>query len=417
MKIGYACQALGVPQSAMKSCILKNATEVRLMDLTAHNLNALDHLIDYNIEQGISLFRISSDLIPFASHPVNQTPWWQLCSSRLSTIGHKIKQSGMRVSMHPGQYTVLNSPQAEVVSRAIDDLRYHVRMLDSLGVGSEHKIILHIGGIYQNKRISTERFISHFRQLDDSIRCRLVVENDDKAYNIEEVLDIGFRLGVPVIFDNLHHELNPSPAPVSHADWIGLCLSTWNVVDGTPKIHYSQQDPLKKAGSHSATVRVKEFMRFYHSIYDEKLDIMLEVKDKNLSAVKLINCLCLKTIQALEMEWSRYKYSVLECSPQSYAQLRMLLRDKDQYPAIEFYTIIEQALDLPREKGNCINAAQHVWGYFRTRATATERQKFLALLEAYSQSRVSLAIVKAFLRKLAVKYQQSYLLNSYYFVL
>lgn len=417
MKIGYACQAVGVPQSEMKSCILKNATEVRLLDLTAHNLNALDHLIDYNIQQGISLFRISSDLIPFASHPVNQTPWWQIFSSRLSAIGNKIKQSGMRVSMHPGQYTVLNSPLAEVVSRAIDDLRYHVRMLDSLGVGCEHKIILHIGGIYQNKRTSIERFIRHFQQLDDSLRCRLVVENDDKAYNIEDVLDIGYQLGIPVIFDNLHHDLNPSPAPVSHTIWIKQCLSTWDEADGTPKIHYSQQDPLKKAGSHSATIRLEEFMQFYYTIQEENLDIMLEVKDKNLSAIKVINTIFPKTIQALELEWSRYKYSVLECSPSVYAELRMLLRNKSQYPALEFYALLEQALESPREKGNCINAAQHVWGHFKSRATTAEREKFAALLESYKLSRVTIATVKAFMRKLAVKYQQSYLLNSYYFVL
>jgi len=110
--------------------------------------------------------------------------------------------------MHPGQYTVLNSPNEEVGARTIDDLNYHTRVLDSLGVGVEHKIVLHIGGIYNDKKQAIKRFITNYHHLDDSVKGRLVLENDDKSYNVNDVLEIGTILNAPVIFDNLHNEIN-----------------------------------------------------------------------------------------------------------------------------------------------------------------------------------------------------------------
>ena len=109
MSIGYACLAIAVPGSDIKGCTLKNATEERLLSLIGHNLDSLERMIDYNVNNGIKLFRISSDLIPFGSSLAAELPWQQIYaeSFRISVIRSR---AGMRVSMHPGQYTVLNSP-------------------------------------------------------------------------------------------------------------------------------------------------------------------------------------------------------------------------------------------------------------------------------------------------------------------
>nr|WP_051258531.1 hypothetical protein [Atopococcus tabaci] len=93
-------------------------------------MHSFEKMVDYNIEEGIGLYRISSDLIPFGSSPVNGLRWWELFREDFERIGQKINQSGMRVSFHPGQYTVLNSPSEDVVERAIEDLRYHNLMLE-----------------------------------------------------------------------------------------------------------------------------------------------------------------------------------------------------------------------------------------------------------------------------------------------
>ena len=331
MGIGYACIALGVPDTDLKSCTLKNASPERLTALIAHNLHSLENMLRYNHENHISLFRISSDLIPFGSSVVNQLPWWTIFQDTFQEIGKLIQTCQIRVSMHPGQYTVLNSPDKEVVKRAIQDLEYHARVLDCLKTGPECKIILHIGGIYGDKKRAISDFISHYRQLSSSVCRRLVIENDDRTFPIDDVLDTGIKTGIPVVFDLLHHAVNHMEAPLHDLDWIQSCKKTWKPEDGTQKIHYSQQDTKKKPGAHSSTIKVKEFLDFYHAV--ENVDIMLEVKDKNLSAVKCILCSASKTnINILEKEWSKYKYLVLEASPAIYNQVRSLLQDKDSQP-------------------------------------------------------------------------------------
>ena len=141
MRIGYACITLGVVGTDYRTCMQKNASEEVLTGLIANNLQALSSAVDYNIRNGIRLFRITSDLIPFGSSPVNTLDWSSLFASELAQIGQAIRKSGMRVSLHPGQYTVLNTPREEVFRRAVDDLVYHNRILDGLGLDHSNKII------------------------------------------------------------------------------------------------------------------------------------------------------------------------------------------------------------------------------------------------------------------------------------
>lgn len=418
MSIGYACKTVGVFNADMKSCTLKNANDERLIELIGHNIESLNNIIDYNIENDIMLFRISSDLVPFGSSEANKVKWWEIFSEEISTIGRKIKISNMRVSVHPGQYTVLNSTNEEVVKRAVDDLIYHARILDSLGLSKEHKLVLHIGGAYENKKLSATRFMENYKLLDENIKNRLVIENDDKIYNIEEVIEIGSKLSIPVIFDNLHNEINPSPDKLSEKYWIEQCKTTWKKEDGIQKIHYSNQAENKRIGSHSDSISINEFMAFYDMLDRDDIDIMLEVKDKNLSCVKCINCISTDlNINVLEKEWSRYKYSILEHSHTSYLKIRELLKNKQDVSAISFYNLLENGLNSQGDNGSFVNTALHVWGYFKDKADEKEKVNFFKYLEKYKLNEVGINSVKAYLKKLAEKYDESYLLNSYYFIL
>lgn len=413
--IGYACVALGVPGSKQKSITLKNATDERLCLVIEHNLHALETLIDYNIRNNIKLFRISSDLIPFGSSRAASLPWDELYRIQLQRIGSKIRDAGMRVSMHPGQYTVLNSPNPEVASRAMLDLAYHAQVLDALGTGPEHKIILHLGGVYGDKASAKDRFVQRFHELDPAIRKRIVIENDDRLFTISDVLEVSGCTGMPVVYDNLHNTINPSDPNMSDFEWINLASKTWRDIDGRQKIHYSQQDPQKRLGAHSPTIAIEPFLKFYESLPD--VDVMLEVKDKNLSAIKCINCTSNQGISSLEAEWARYKYSVLEHDLAAYQTIRKLLKDKSVYPALEMYQLIESALAKEIPVGSAINAAQHVWGYFKNEATPSEKRRWSTALQNYSEGNVSLKAVKNVLQKLAEKYDETYLRNSYYFSL
>lgn len=415
VRIGYACLTAGVLGTQLRTCTLKNATQDVLIDVTASNLEALTHMLDYNIKNGIQLFRVSSDIVPFASHPGVDFAWHDLFEEQLKALGEKARGAGLRLSMHPGQYTVLNSPNEDVAERAVTDLSYHCEFMDALGMGPECKIILHVGGAYGDKESAINRFKQNYTLLDPAIKKRLVIENDDKIYNISEVLQLGHSCGIPVVFDNLHNAVYPSEEQRQEAQWIALCAETWGVSDGPQKIHYSEQAPDKRVGSHSATISARTFANFAAKL-PRNCDVMLEVKDKNLSAVKCILAIS-KTakIKDLENEWARYKYAVLERSPRNYEAIRTLLKDKSAYPVLEFYDLIEEAMALAPEPGKAENAALHVWGYFKNQATQTERRRFESLLEKYRNDRAALKSLKNYLFKLADRYSEEYLLQSLYF--
>lgn len=418
MKIGYACLNIGVEDTKYKTCRIDKAGDERLAELISHNLCSLENTIDYNIKSKIKLFRISSDLIPFGSSPANNLDWTSSFKDQFEKIGAKIKTSKMRISMHPGQYTVLNSPKEDVVKRAIEDLNYHAKVLESLRVGQEGKIVLHIGGVYGDKKTATARFIENYKGLDSMVKKHLVIENDDKSYNIGDVLEISKELDIPVIFDNLHHEINPPDKEKSENYWIERCKSGWKEEDGNQKIHYSQQDPEKRRGSHSKTIDGQVFLNFIEKLKRDDIDIMLEVKDKNLSAVKCKNLTTEnKDIKKLELEWSKYKYKILENSHKAYLQIRSLLKDKTEYPALEFYEIIDRALAIEPSKGGMINSATHIWGYFKNQVSEKEKLSFIKKMEKFERGSSSIKPIKTNLLKLALKYDEEYLISSYYFYL
>lgn len=288
MSIGYACMTVGVPDTKIRGCILRNAKMPKLEELAKHNLKSLENIFEYNNTNNIRLFRISSDIIPFASKREVEFPWKEMFAKRLVELGVMAKEYRIRLSMHPGQYTVLNSQSKETVKRAVEDLEYHCDFLDAMQLGRDCKIVLHIGGVYDDKKSAMERFATEFKSLSDNIRSRLIIENDDKSYHPGEVVELADKLGIPAVYDNLHSSSNPGPNPDSDIGWINIFSKTWKESDGKQKIHYSQQDPKKSPGSHSSTIDIEKFVDFYKSIDGENMDVMLEVKDKNISAVKCI---------------------------------------------------------------------------------------------------------------------------------
>ena len=418
MSIGYACLNIGTPNTNIRSVMQRNATPEKLTEVTEHNLAALERMIDYNHKNDIKLFRISSDLIPFGSSPVNTLAWPEIHKEAFDRIGSKIRKSGMRVSLHPGQYTVLNSLTEEVVERAITDLVYHDKILIALGTDQTNKIVLHVGGIYGDKKEALERFEQNFRRLPEAVRNRLIIENDDRLYNIEDVLTLAHRLHVPAVYDNLHHVINPPPSGGTDPYWIAEGKKTWKAADGNQKIHYSQQALDKRPGAHTDTINLETFLTFHERLEDKQIDIMLEVKDKNLSAIKCQNATTEnKRMVLLEKEWGRYKYAILEKSPSVYQAIRRLLKDKEVYPVQEFYRLIDTAFAEEPHPGYAENAAAHVWGYFKKHATDTERKQYEKNLANYRNNTGMLATLKRQLFKIAEKYEVDYLLQSLYFYL
>lgn len=411
--IGFACKLVGVPNTTTRTCLLGKASPQALEEVSKHNIEALGNMVDYCQHAGIKLFRISSDMIPLASHPTVSFDWQKLFTTELAKVGEKIKASGLRVSMHPGQYTVLNSSSEEVVEKAVQDLQYHADFLDLLGVDISHKMILHIGGVYGEKEEAVGRFVKNFRALPQNIQNRLVLENDDKSYSIGDVYKICQTLEAPAVFDVFHHSIVPSNEH-STLEWLALCHKTWQSKDGVQKIHYSEQLADGKAGMHSQTISSQTFYAFYQSLSSEPLDIMLEVKDKNLSAIKCINCVAKNLpTKALHQAWAQYKYAVLAKSQKHYLEIRQLFAS-EKATALEFYKLCEEALALPENMGNAVNAAEHAWGYFKTCASESEKKSFAKLVQDVQLGKKKAEVLPRKLLVLAEKYQQQYLLDSLY---
>ncbi len=282
-RFGYACIALGAGRTTNHGTVLRNATPARLEALIDLNLTELQAILEYNAAHNIRLFRIGSGFIPFGSHPVNQLRWWDLFADRLAALGALARREGMRLSMHPGQYTVLNAQLPQVVESAVRDLEYHTRLLDAMGLDGSHKVVLHVGGVYGDKPASLRRFVEVARQLAPSIRARLALEHDDRHYSLADVLEAAEALRLPVVYDNLHDRLNPSLAP---AAWLPRLAATWRGV--IPKVHFSSAAEGRRAGAHADYADPAEFAAFLQLLRPlGQVDVMLEVKAKDLALLAL----------------------------------------------------------------------------------------------------------------------------------
>lgn len=285
-RLGFVASVLSEDISTSRTCRLKNATPLRIRELVSENLTALDCVVTFLDRERILLYRITSNLIPFASHPANQLDWWSEFAPQLSAIGARFRALGVRVSTHPGQFTVLNSPNAAVVRAAVSELDYHARLLDAFGVDPAAKIILHVGGLYAGSEADAmDRFRAVASGLPETVRRRLVVENDDRLFDAEEVLSVAGRLNVPVVFDWLHHDANPCRAPL--AEVLPAIFATWKPEDGRPKVHLSSQAPDSRPGAHADYINVADALAFFAAAPPLPFDCMLEAKQKDRALLEL----------------------------------------------------------------------------------------------------------------------------------
>jgi UV DNA damage endonuclease len=201
-------------------------------------------------------------------------------------LGAYIKKHRIRISMHPDQFTLINSINHVVFRRSVAELRYHADVLDSMGLDPSAKIQIHVGGVYGDREKSIARFIHRFGTLPTNVRRRLVIENDDINYPVADCLEISSPTGLPVLFDNFHHALNNRGEKAR--DILPRVAHTWRKRDGIMMVDYSSQEPGKRRGTHVRTIDLKEFGKFLAMSRPIDFDCMLEIKDKEESAIKAV---------------------------------------------------------------------------------------------------------------------------------
>jgi UV DNA damage endonuclease len=284
MRLGYACVNTLFPTPA-RTVRLANATPERLRDLLLENLRTLESILRWNDENDIRVFRLSSNTVPLASHPSVEFPWRRVGRERFAGLGELMRAGRMRLSTHPGPYTVLGSADQAVAAAAAAELEYQAALLRAFGLDASHKIILHLGGGGADRKEWTERYEAAFGRLSPSVRSRLVLENDER-WTLAEIFDVARNLDIPVVFDRFHHELRPCLPELGVRELVRLAGETWNPSDGRQEVHFSTQAPGRRPGAHAETLDVVAFKRFAHDVGDLPLDCVLEVKDKEQSLLR-----------------------------------------------------------------------------------------------------------------------------------
>jgi len=284
MRIGYPCINTTIGCKSGRTFRLKSYSEERLIETVKSNLYCLSKILKFNLRHNLLFFRITSDLVPFASHPICTFNWQEHFAEDFKTIGDFIKSHEMRISMHPDPFTVINSLENRVFDNSLRELVYHAQVLDLMELNTSAKIQIHVGGVYGDKEKSMKRFVEMFEKLDQIIKRRLVIENDERRYNLKDCLKISAETEVPILFDVFHHGINNSGETIKEA--FELFTRTWKEKDGLPMVDYSSQQTDNRRAKHAEAINTEKFRKFLEDTKPFDFDIMLEIKDKEISALK-----------------------------------------------------------------------------------------------------------------------------------
>ena len=289
--LGYACinmtlgkKKITTNRGMIKKTFLKEGIN-RASELGLQNTKDLLEIIKWNEQQGIKLFRTTSNLFPWSSeYELSSMPHFTTISNLLKDIGVLVSNYGQRITSHPGPFNVLVSPNEKVVLNTITDLSLHGEVFDLMGLSrTPYNVInIHCNGVYGDKISAMNRFCRNFDRLPDSVKTRLTVENDDKGsmYSVKDLMYIHKQIGIPIVFDYHHHKF--CTGDLSEKEALEMAMSTWPK-GIKPVVHYSESAIGKIPQAHSDYIFDKI------NTYGYDLDIEVEAKMKELAVLNYLN--------------------------------------------------------------------------------------------------------------------------------
>jgi len=310
MRLGFAVKVLGA--GGLPSHDTRRHQSEPSLGVSLDHLEAIFAYLD---DHAVRFYRMATGLAPYASHPdltrFRDQP--QRFAGRLAELGARARELGLRLTTHPGQYTVLNSEDARIQRLAVDELEVQAELMDGMGLGPECVVTLHVGGVAGGVDAALDRFERGFAMLSDAARGRLVVENDDRTFALCDVLRLSERIGRPVVWDVLHHHCN-DPERIPDREALERALATWPP-GVTPKIHYSTpktavEERTRKVGRRVERSLVLPQLRAHADVIDPiafeqfvcetaeglDFDVMLEAKAKDLALLRLREQLALRGV-------------------------------------------------------------------------------------------------------------------------
>lgn len=216
--------------------LARNDARQRLASLCAENAAALLAALQYCAGHGIGCFRVNSQILPLKTHPelgydVAELPDGRRIIQQFEACGAFARQAGLRSSLHPDQFVVLNSPRPEVVAASIAEIEYQAEAAEWIGADV---INVHAGGAYGDKAAALQRFRASLARLSRAARRRLTVENDDKSFTPADLLPLCRTEAIPLVYDVHHHRCLPDG--MREEETTQQALATW---DREPLFHVS----------------------------------------------------------------------------------------------------------------------------------------------------------------------------------
>ena len=300
VRLGYVALSKALDDVTTSSTITytnyinKNYNTSKLLEITKNNLDSLYEIIKYNVKNNFHFYRLTSKLVPLATHDKVDFDYITPLLDEYKKIGKLINDNNIRVDTHPDQYAVLNSMDSKIVKNTVEILEYHYKIMDALGI-EDKIIILHVGSGACGKKASITRFINNFNKLPDHIKKCIAVENDDKVYNIKDILELCHKINVPMVLDYHHFICNNEGEDIS--DYLKEIIDTWN--EKLPKMHFSSpKSKLKKEfRNHNEYINPYDFINFINILkkQNKDVDIMLEAKAKDDAISRLVRYLKYET--------------------------------------------------------------------------------------------------------------------------
>lgn len=291
IRLGYVAIALNLGKVTSSSTLtytryLKLNKEDRLKKLkevTYSNIEALEKILRYNIDNSIHFYRMTSNFIPLATHPDVMWDYLKYFKKDLEYIGKLIKDNNLRVDAHPDQFNVINSDRESVVENTLRTLNMQVDLFEAMNY-EQGKLVIHIGGAKGGKDIALDRFINNLKNVPKRITDRLILENDDKTFNAKEVLQICERTNLPMVFDIHHHNCNNCEEDIKSL--LPQIFKTWEDEELVPKIHFSSPREFEKDRKHADYIDANRFLEFIYKAKEsvnKDFDIMIEAKKKDIA--------------------------------------------------------------------------------------------------------------------------------------
>lgn len=257
--------------------------EKKLYEIINKNLDNLEEILTYNVKNNIHFYRMSSALFPLATHPNIKYNALGIFRKRLEKIGNIINKNNMRVDIHLDQYCILNSTNKDVVNSTINIIKFYKNMLDKMKLKTY--MIMHVGSNAFGKDRSITRFINNFNKLEEKTKKMIILENDDKIFNIKDVLCICKKINIPMVLDYHHHKCNNNNIKLE--EYLEEILNTWKT---TPKIHLSSSKNQKEFRTHNDYIKVNDFIELEQILRktNKDIDIMIEAKEKDNALFSLV---------------------------------------------------------------------------------------------------------------------------------